>query len=224
MVNCDVIATGSSGNAVLLNGNILIDCGVPFKHLQEIYRKINLVLLTHEHHDHFNGATIRRLAADRPLLRFGCCQWMVLPLVEAGVPIHRIDSYAIGSAYNYSIYGRTVRVEPFNLFHDVSNCGYKLTLPNGQKALYATDTVSMDGVEAYGFDLYMIEANHRTKEIKRRIAEKEYDGKFAYEKRAIKTHLSREQADSWLVRNAASYSEIIYLHGHNDIEGKEEAI
>ena len=29
-MTCDVIATGSKGNAVLLNGAYLIDCGVPF--------------------------------------------------------------------------------------------------------------------------------------------------------------------------------------------------
>lgn len=219
MVTCDVIATGSSGNAVLLNGNILLDCGVPFKSLETVYRKINLVLLTHHHQDHFNRATVRRLAADRPLLRFGCCQWMVLPLVEAGVSVYRIDSFAPGKTYQYNIYGGKVQVAPFELRHDVPNCGYKIMLPNEKRVLYATDTVTMDGVDAPDMDLYMIEANHREADINRRIAEKNYDGEYAYERRAVHTHLSKEQADAWLVRNMASYSEVIYLHGHADMKG-----
>lgn len=214
MAICEVIATGSSGNAVRLNGNILLDCGVPFKNLEGVYRELNLVLLTHQHQDHFNRATIRRLAADRPLLRFGCCQWMVLPLVEAGVSVYKIDCFSPGRTYQYNIYGNPVRIEPFELFHDVPNCGYKIRLPSGKRVLYATDTVTMDGISAPDFDLYMIEANHLEEEINRRISEKDYDGKFSYEKRAVRTHLSKEQADAWLVRNMASYSEVIYLHGH----------
>lgn len=31
----DILATGSSGNAVVINGEILIDCGVPMKKLRE---------------------------------------------------------------------------------------------------------------------------------------------------------------------------------------------
>ena len=47
----DILATGSSGNAVVINGEILIDCGVPMKKLREsgYIKSLNLVLLTHAH-------------------------------------------------------------------------------------------------------------------------------------------------------------------------------
>lgn len=45
----EVIATGSRGNCVVLNNSIAIDMGVPFKALSNIYKKLNLVLLTHIH-------------------------------------------------------------------------------------------------------------------------------------------------------------------------------
>ena len=45
----DVIATGSTGNAVAINGSILIDCGVPFKALDGVKKDLQLVLLTHAH-------------------------------------------------------------------------------------------------------------------------------------------------------------------------------
>ena len=63
-----IIKTGSKGNAIVINDSILIDCGVPYKDLS--VSRLRLVLLTHEHIDHFNPATVGRLALERPTLRF----------------------------------------------------------------------------------------------------------------------------------------------------------
>ena len=81
----NIISTGSHGNAVVLQDIILIDCGVTFKALQEVYKALKIVLLTHIHTDHFNPTTIRTLARERPTLRFACCEWLVKDLVNAGV-------------------------------------------------------------------------------------------------------------------------------------------
>lgn len=199
-----------------MDGSILLDCGVPRKAVSLYERQINLVLLTHIHGDHFNKATIRSLAKDHPLLRFGCCVWMVLPLVDCGVDPKRIDRYDFGMKYTYQIYGRKFVVEPVELFHDVPNCGYKIYLPNGKKAFYATDTCTLQGVEAPDFDLYMVEANHDIDELHQREREKKYDGVFSYEERAAHTHLSKQQADEWLIENMAPFSQVIYLHGHQE--------
>ena len=45
----EIIASSSAGNAVVLNKNILIDVGVSFKALKNVYRNLSLVLLTHIH-------------------------------------------------------------------------------------------------------------------------------------------------------------------------------
>jgi len=87
----DVIATGSTGNAVVINGSILIDVGVPFKALDAVKKDLKLVLLTHAHGDHFQPRTVRALHKERPTLRWGCCDWMVVPLLEAGVDKRVID-------------------------------------------------------------------------------------------------------------------------------------
>lgn len=42
-----IISTGSKGNAVVVDGCILIDCGVPFRRLESVYRDLDAVLLTH---------------------------------------------------------------------------------------------------------------------------------------------------------------------------------
>ena len=61
-MTCNVIATGSQGNAVVLDGTILLDCGVPFGALEEVCQDLSLVVLTHIHGDHFRPETIKRLA------------------------------------------------------------------------------------------------------------------------------------------------------------------
>lgn len=208
-MTCNVIATGSKGNAVQLGGCLLLDCGVPFKALYGCYRELKLILLTHLHSDHFNRATIKRLASERPLLRFGCCEWLVGALVALGVGRSRIDVYEIGKWYEYG----GIKVSPVELFHDVPNCGYRLEV-DGEKALYATDTCSMCSVDAVGYDLYMIEANHTEAEIQERIERKLQAGEFVYEYRAASGHLSKEKADAFLAENAKEQSVVLYLHQH----------
>ena len=76
-MNYKILNSGSDGNCTLINDIIAIDMGVSYKLLTPHVEKLRLVLLTHVHSDHFNKATIRRLAKDRPTLRFGCCKWLV---------------------------------------------------------------------------------------------------------------------------------------------------
>lgn len=210
----DIIATGSSGNAVVLNGNILIDVGVPFKKLEAVKKDLKLVLLTHIHGDHFNPRTVRALAKERPTLRWCCCEWMVAPLVEAGVDKRRIDVLGINEGISYN---HALCIETFPLVHDVPNCGWKV-FPDEDRIFYATDTGTLDGIEAKNFDLYLIEANHTKEEIEERIKEKHAAGEFAYESRAASNHLSQDQALDWLYQNMGPRSRYVFLHQHKEKE------
>ena len=71
----EILATGSDGNCVILDGSVMVDCGVPYKTVAPHLAGLKLVLLTHLHSDHFNPRTIRRMAYEKPSLRFGCCVW-----------------------------------------------------------------------------------------------------------------------------------------------------
>lgn len=211
MIPYEIISTGSSGNATVLNGNVLVDCGVPFKSLFPYVSGLSLVLLTHIHSDHFNGSTIRRMALQRPGLRWGCGRWLAAPLVEAGVPERVIDVYEMGRTYDYG----PLKVEPVKLVHNVENCGYKLDF-NGCRVIYATDTVTMAGIEAKNFDLYLVEANYEDEEIERRIREKQKRGEYAYEVESRKHHLSQTRCDDWLYQNMNRNSRFVYMHRHMD--------
>lgn len=218
---CDVIATGSTGNAVVLGDDVLIDCGVPYKKIAHIVPTLKLVLLTHRHQDHFNATTIRRLHEARPTLRFGCCEWMVPYIRAAGVSPTVIDIYAplFGCIYAYDKH--RILISAFPLYHDVENCGYKITYEE-QQVLYATDTSTLDHVIAKSYDLYLIEANHTEQELADRIRRKSETGEYVYEHRVEYTHLSRETADAWLAMNAGRDSEIIYIHQHKEPTPKGE--
>lgn len=216
----DILATGSSGNAVVINGEILIDCGVSMKKLREsgYIKSLKLVLLTHEHGDHFNAATVRALHQERPALRWGCCEWMV-PLLtkdrkstDPAVGKRVIDVLSLGVPYQYR---GDYAVWAQKIPHDVENCCYHIAVGN-ELLFFATDTSTLDHIEAREYGLYLIEANHTRAEIDARIAEKQARGEFAYETRAAQNHLSQEQALEWLARNAGPNSRYVFLHQHKE--------
>ena len=205
-MNFKIIGSGSDGNAVVIEDTILIDCGVTFKSLKEYYKKLEIVLLTHIHSDHFNKATIKKLAGERPTLRFGCCEWLVKELVECGVNKKNIDVYEISKIYSY----RYFKVIPVILYHDGSQWGYKLKI-NGNKLIYATDTNKIDHIKAKNYDYYFIEGNYENEEELHNRSDNDY-----YEKRVKETHLSKVKAMEWVLKNMGENSKYIFMHEHKE--------
>lgn len=210
-ISYEIINSGSGGNAVVLNEKVLIDCGVPFKAIQTYVPKLKLVLLTHIHGDHFKWATIRRLANDRPTLRFGCGRWLLEPLARCGVALDKIDVLEDGNLYGYGI----CNVIPIPLVHNVPNQGYKIHFPHG-KVIYCTDSGNLNGIKAKWYDLYLIEANYIDEEIDRKIADHKERGEYAYEIRVKRDHLSQAQANNFIYSNIGPSGSYIYMHAHED--------
>lgn len=221
-ISCEVISTGGGpGNAVLVNGTYLFDCGVRFAKLKPYLKQISIVFLTHIHGDHFKAQTIYKLHRARPGIRFVCSSNLVSDLViHAHVSLRNIvvitpekSPRVIPGAFA----GEWVEVNTFPLLHDVENVGYviRVTGSDGDgSAMYATDTHHIP-INAPDLDLYMIEANYTREEIRQRIARKEEAGEFAYESRVMETHMSLETAMEWLHDNADhTRSRIVFLHGH----------
>ncbi len=202
----NILNSGSDGNGVIIEDIILIDCGISFKKLEDYYKKLRIVLLTHKHSDHFNKATIKKLAYERPTLRFACCEWLVDELVKCGVEKKKIDVLKIGKNYNY----KTFIVEPIKLYHDVPQCGYKLKI-GANKLIYATDTNKIDHIKAKNYNYYFIEGNYENEEELHNRATDEY-----YEKRVKETHLSKVQATEWLMKNMGENSKYVFMHEHKE--------
>lgn len=202
-----IINTGSDGNATVVEDILLLDCGLYYKKIKDYVDKLQLVLLTHIHGDHFKKSTIKMLAKERPTLRFGCCEWLVQDLLDCGVSIKNIDIYDFDSVY---VYSENLKVQPVKLHHDVPQCGYKIKI-NGYKVFYATDTCTLDEVEAKDYDYYFVEANYLSdEELHERALSIEY------ETRVKNTHMSKEDTVSWLLKNMSNTSLYVFMHEHKE--------
>lgn len=207
-----ILNSGSDGNGLIIEDAILIDCGITFKKLKDDYKKFKIILLTHCHQDHFNKSTIKRLAKEKPALRFACCEWLVKNLVDLGIKKKNIDVFKLGKIYDY----RDFKVIPVKLYHDVPQCGYKLKI-NGNKLIYATDTNKIDHIIAKNYDYYFIEGNYyNEEELDKRKLEKLSKGEYYYEDRVKDTHLSKVQATEWLMENMGNKSKYIWMHEHKE--------
>lgn len=198
-----VISSGSKGNSIVYHGSILLDCGVPFAALKNDWLNIQLVLLTHEHGDHFNISTLWRLAKERPTLRIGCCPWMADKVSFS----RNVDVYEIGKVYDYGSF----QISPFKLYHDVPNCGFRI-FKNGTKIFHATDTMHLEGITAKGYDLYAVEHNYNAETVFETIAELEMAGQYAHQRGSINSHLSEQQARDFIFENRSEHSKVLRLH------------
>lgn len=198
-----VIASGSTGNAVIYHKSILVDCGVPWSFIKPFMKDIQLVLLTHGHNDHINTQTLRKLAYERPTLRFGCGVWMK-DYIEG---IKNVDYYEAGQVYNYGSFS----IIPVVLYHDVKNFGYRI-FKEGTKIIHCTDTAHLSGITAKNYDLYCIESNYNEDTIFQIIEKLESEGKFAHQRGAINSHLSEQQCNDFFFTNKGPESKLVRLH------------
>lgn len=208
-----IVNTGSDGNATVVEDIILLDCGLSYKKIEKYVDKLQLVLLTHIHGDHFKKSTIKMLAQERPTLRFGCCKWLIQDLLNCGVCAKNIDVYDFNSAY---IYSDDLKVQPVKLHHDVPQCGYKIEI-NGYKVFYATDTCTLDDVEAKDYDYYFVEANYLSDEELHERSEC-----LEYEERVRNTHMNKEDTVNWLLKNMSDTSFYEFMHQHKSKKLEKE--
>ena len=200
-----IISSGSDGNAVIYCGSVLIDCGVRFNLIKPYIKDIQLILLTHEHYDHLNVSTLKKICRERPSLRVGCGDFMTQHLSE----IKNVDIYDPNKMYDYKLF----QISPIVLYHDVKNFGYRI-FKDGKKILHATDTCHLQGIEAKNYDLYAIESNYDEETIEEDIKQAEMLGEFPYRKFAINSHLSEQQARNFFFENKGENSKLIRLHEH----------
>lgn len=195
-MNINVIGTGSTGNAILFCDSVLLDAGVPYKHIVEFSQQIKIVLLTHIHADHFNRGAIRNIYIENENIKFCCGGFLLNELVNMGLDKKRIITVEAGKKYKVD----DVTFSPINLPHDSPNYGYRI-MHNGGKHIHATDVANMDGITATDYDSATIEANHDLEEALKIIASKKLSGEFCHLERAIKTHLSVDKAIKFIADN-----------------------
>lgn len=200
----NILSTGSKGNAIIYFNSILVDVGISFSRIEPYLKDIQIVLLTHQHSDHFKLNVIKRIQEERPSIRFGCGAFLADKLQD----IRNLDIYESGKMYNYGSF----KISPIILYHDVPNFGYRI-FKDGKKLLHATDTYTLEGISAKDYDIYALECNYDEERVYDIIREKQYRGEYAHQKGSINSHLSKQQAQKFILSNT-SRQDIQFLMLH----------
>lgn len=190
-----IIASGSTGNAVLYFGKVLVDCGVPRAKIKPFLPGVRLILISHGHGDHLNENTL---------------QWIQFeyPDIEIFIAPRRMGAGGTGVRRFMT---REVRFAVFPLVHDVPNYGFCIEC-EGKRVFHATDTAHLEGITAKGYDYYCIEANYDEDVIGDVIEYKLSQGCFAHEMGSVNSHLSIQQCEAFFEANRKAESVLVMLH------------
>lgn len=164
--------------------------------------------------DHFNKSTIKRVAFEKPNIKWVCGEWLVKELVKLNVSKKNI--YVLKDKKTYDL--GAFKITPIETYHDVRNNSYKIDF-KPITIYYATDTKKLDYLDCLrGLNYYFVENNFSNEELEQRIKEKEEKGEFAYEYRVLETHMSSEEINSFLIEMMSDNSQFIYCHQHKKEE------
>lgn len=97
--------------------------------------------------------------------------------------------------------------------HDVPNVAIHLQIDN-EKLLYATDTSSLENINAKNYNYYLIEGNYKEKELEERKERKIKNGEYVIEDRVANSHLSYEECINFFMNNASDTSVLEVMHQH----------
>ena len=218
MLDYEIISSSSNGNCLIFNKYLAIDMGISFKKISPYLKNLKVILLTHEHTDHFDKTCIKMIAYNKPTLKWLCGDWLVKSLIDLDVSKKNIYVVESGKTYDLGLF----RVMPIETYHDVRNMSYKIDF-KPITIYYATDTKKLDYLDCLkGLDYYFVENNYSREELQERIKEKEEKGEFVYEYRVKETHMSAEEVNSFLIEMMNDNSQFVYCHQHKSSYNFEE--
>ena len=215
-MNYEIIGSSSKGNCIIVEDILMLDCGVRYNKIKQYLPKIKLIFESHVHQDHLLPSTIKKIAYNYPTIKFLTGSEVVVEkLVECGV--NKKNIYILKSDKKYDLGLLKIKLE--ELYHDTPNYALKWEI-GGKKGIYAVDTSRIDHIKAKDYDLYLIENNYQEKLLQEHIDNCEDENMLYYLNRVPHTHLSSEQANSFLIENMGDNSFYEYIH-QSDYNYKE---
>lgn len=199
MIEVEVLATGSSGNAYLLTSGeerILLDCGLPYKKLLKLldFKLPSAVLVTHEHKDHATAA--------EDFINHGVDVFMTRGTAERLNLKENHRLYLIKNGANFKV-GEVI-CYAFEVTHDAAEPVNFLVNDGEDEILYVTDC----GKIKQRFLLLtkiLIETNFSEQDLKKSsIGAKQ-------KQRIFENHLSIEKVTEFLKSQDLSKCKEIYL-------------
>lgn len=201
MLEYEIISSSSKGNSVVINKEILIDCGVPYKKVENVLKNIKYLFITHVHTDHLNMATFKKIKQ-----KWGHIKVFSNYEVAQQVGVENLTK-VLTTEVSYRM-GNMV-ITPFECVHDVLTFGYVFDIDD-VSVIYATDTNNLDNAPSRKYDYFFIESNHDEKKLERAIRHNRY--KYDVYSSA-KRHLSTQQARTFYFMNRKS-KESVFVELH----------
>lgn len=172
MIDVRILATGSSGNCVIIGGHVMVDAGITYKHFCEFGIPLDQIMccvITHKHIDHMNKPFVRKmLSSGVPIIMSEDSagdlamegKIDVEPLVES----RQIRFLKKTVDYGFDC-GLSMKAHP-QRHHDIIN--YALVFTDGKsRLLYSTDLDALEptdvgeGLMDLGtFDTILLEGNY----------------------------------------------------------------
>ena len=213
-MNYNIIGSSSKGNCIIVEDILILDVGVSYSKIKKYLNKVKLIFISHCHKDHLLPSTIKHISFNFPNIKYVCgSEEVVKKLVECNV--NKKNIYVLKNGIKYDL--GLIKVRLIDLYHDTPNYGLKWEL-NGKKGIYIVDTERIDHIVAQDYDLYLIENNYQEKVLQEHInkaIEENDENKLFYLQRVPHTHLSNEQANSFLIENMGENSVYEYIHKSN---------
>lgn len=167
MLTITTLASGSSGNALLVSGedtHILIDAGISCRRITTALNELQVdpaslsaVLITHEHTDHVCG--LATMVKKLPVPIYASVGTAHQLTHRMGLPEERIHPFTAGACFNIG----SLHCTSFSTPHDAADSvGYTVELDGSRLAVatdlgYVTDTVRR---AVLGCHLFVLESNH----------------------------------------------------------------
>lgn len=215
MFKIDVINTGSSGNSIVIDDCIMIDCGLPYKHLASYLDEVKALLITHRHGDHINVSCLKQFHKKYPWRTDSlvyCNKDVQQKIIESHntkfdfVPSQIFDE---NSNFEIEVDDQTYYIQTFKLDHDVENQGFVIR-KNDEILIQATDTSTMKYAPDLTYDYLVVEANYDEDKLYEHLISDDFVERF----RASRNfrHLSIQQFKEFVRHHRHENSEIYALH------------
>ena len=197
-IQYEVIATGSSGNSVVID-QWMFDLGLPYRKLSKYFSEITHVFITHIHSDHLNAKTYNEMRKLHPKIK-----------TIGNYEVHQQVGVDIISNHNRPIKLDNIIVTPFRCRHDVEVQGF-VWQKNGANIIFATDTFTLKHApREMKYDYLFLESNHD--ETKLELVRAQVKGRYSPFISA-KRHLSSQQCREFYYFNRRDKgSKLIELH------------
>lgn len=216
----EILGTGSTGNAVLIDDTIMIDCGLGVNKLLPYLQNVRHLFITHRHSDHLNISVLKNIAkkVSKSIIRFGLhvnsdCYDMIerkAPEIAEMIESERLTSHSL---LDLKIDGVEYKIETYPLYHDVENQGFVIT-KNGKTLIHATDTSTMKDAPNRQFDVILVEGNYDESKLIEYL--KSDDREVRYRAARNLRHLSIQAHENFVKSHSHSETVSLMLHESYD--------